>query len=552
MADSTRRTYAPHSYRRICDTCGLLRDIEDIQIRPGDVTICTYDMNERTRLELAQASANMIPFRVRPVPNPKPQNPYYPNTLEADEAALLNFVAIQVANRSRYFDVTTGAGASLPGDSIPALSRAAIYLYGMISEASRPARFLVQARSLLDTCAAYLASRQQGFGLSPSSTRSTDAFYGGFYEPGASYWYGEDAATSGLALLRAYAVTGTTYYLAAARAAASFLRNLQAIGSDGTHYPSTDAAGTSRLYTGGITNQVANVAGFYSDSRFYPSSLIALEFWTALQTVDSDQLVGADAVVTGFSTIPEKLLSDAIEDMRAFWENGTLDVYSNAVITGLSDTTPREFFNAYPTVKANTTVTGTGSWEYQDGGAATGTTVTAFNFAQGVASLYAVEGASEQATVVDEWLRLFTSNETFETPDATSPETLAATSTGDYDPVQSLATLLLVRDSTNSYAATAKNASSLYDWASFGVLSRMWAARHTATFKLSRLYPLGVVRRWDYGVPQDAVYDRIPLRGQCGLSYQTSFTSSINGVARRVNDLVAAACFGANYRESRT
>jgi len=109
--------------------------------------------------------------------------------------------------------------------------------------------------------------------------------------------------------------------------------------------------------------------------------------------------------------------------------------------------------------------------------------------------------------------------------------------------------VLLVRDSTNGYAATAKNGSSLYDWASLGLMASIRAARHASTFKASRLAALGKRLRFADGLPSDYVYDYISLRGRSGLTFQTGFTETIVGLSRMANDGVAAARFGNVFRQ---
>lgn len=529
MAYVTPDKFSP--YPRVCDICGKLRSIATMRKLDGITWVCDSHPGERTAIMLDLLNAHARPPQTWPNKDPKPQNPEYPNTLESDEGFLFSFIDRQIQAQCRFELVASGAGPYLAvGGAVPTMAWAVRYLYGLIVQGTRTA-MLPRARVLLGQAADYLLTRQYGSltGPSPLSTRATDAFFGGFLASGAVTWVTEDTSISGLALLYAYRIIGTKKYLVGARSAASFLRNVQAIGKNGTNYTSSDSAGVTRFYTGSLASEVADTPGFYSNSLFYPSALLALEFWNELTITDGDQSIGATATPTGFSTVPVVLMSVAMADLRLCWTNGILDSAAT-LINGLSSTTPREFFNAFPATKANfLSVVGTGRWEYADGGAATGTQITAQNFSRALSALYNFEGATSQVTTILTWLRSFTSNPDFETPDNTSDSVLARTTTGDYDPTVCLSTLLTVRDVDDSFAAIAINGSSLYDWGSFGLIANLLAATNMTSFKNSRLGPLNIRQRFYDGINTDGYYfDRIELRGLSGLTYQTAFASDVN------------------------
>ncbi len=507
--------------------CGNLRQIEEMH-KQDTLWVCTYDAGERVRTQLDRGNARQRPFTIRPVPHPKPWDNYYPNLLETDDAAVFNFLAQQVAAQCRFERVESGHAAyTSAGGSLPALSWAARYFFDLIQENARPL-LVPKAKELLGTIATFLLTRQAGSltGFSPSSTRATDAFFGGFLASGATTYVTDDTATSGLALLYAYRALETRAYLDGAKAAANYLRNVQAIGSNATQHTSTDAAGVGRLYTGAVCSEVLATVNFYSNHLFYPHGLLALEFWNELKATNGDQSIGATVAVAGFDSTPSQLLSRSITDMRTCWETGITDS-TGTLVNGFSSTTPREYFNAYPQAKSGFSVLGTGLWEYVDGNAAVGTQISGQNFGQAISSLYNYEGATSQVTTISDWLRTFTSNPDFETPDNTSTPVLYRTTTGTYDPVDSLSTVLQVRDPT-TLESTAINASSLFDWGVFGLMSRVWASRNTASFRASRLFPLNIVQRFFDGNPNDGLTsDRIILRGLSGLSMQTGFTSDI-------------------------
>lgn len=537
--------YVPWDPRRLCDTCGDWYRLSHLTRLPGNVWSCNDKcVGERSAVELSRANASQRPFLYRPVKNAKPEDPNNPDTFEADDGAILNFVARMVAATTRYESVVSGVGAPVSGDSIAGMAWAARYLYNVISDDKRSSAFIARAEELLASCADYLLTRQYGSPTGP--TAGATAYNGGVIDPGTTVLVTNDVAVAGQAFLYAYRVFGTAQYIVSARAAAGYLRNVQAIGSCATNFTSRDAPGTVRLYTGSLCSEVStSTFVFYSNHQFYPSALVVLEFWNELLTTDGDQTVGSDGIVSGFDIDPSQLLSESISDLRACWTNGIEDA-DGVTINGLSSTTPREFFNAYPELKVEFS-DGTGMWEFADGNASTGTTVTGINFAQALSSLYAYEGASAQVAAIDTWMYAFSSNADYETPDDTSDYTLARSDTGTYDPTMGIATALLVRDPDASYAAIAENGSIRYDWGAFGLLSALWSVRH-GTFAEARRSACGVNFRYDDGNTSDGLYkDRITLRGQCGLSYQTSFSIPTYGQA---NDVVKASQFGLSLRQA--
>jgi hypothetical protein len=554
MAYVTPDKFSP--YPRVCDVCGQLRSINTMRKLDNITWVCDRHTGERTAIMLDTLNAHARPPQTWPNKDPKPQNPHYPNRLEADEGALFNFIDQQITNQGRYENVTSGDGGTVAVDIVAAMAWSARYLYDLIIQNTRPERLIVRAKTLLATAATYIQTRQKGFGIT-SGGRAVDPFYGGVLEASASTYVTQNVAASGLALLYAYRVLGTQTYLLGARAAATYLRNVQAIGSNGAQFTSSDSAGTARLYTGAVASEVSTTVGvdpdeaFYSNHLFYPSGLLALEFWDELEETDGDQSIGATAAVIGFITTPAQLMSLSMEQMRECWADG-IRGSDGETYTGLSATTPREYFNAYPFTKPQFPVTvGTGRWAFFNGTHDDGTMISGQNFAIAIGALYAYEGASTQVLSVAAWLRTFTSNEEFETPDDTSASVLARSETGDYDATQGIASLLLVRDADDDYAAIAMNASSLYDWGAFGVLSPLWGSQYMASFKSARLLPLNITQRYQDGKLSDGLYfDRVELRGGSGLTMQTAFVNDV-GLSIMANDAVRAAQFGRSFREAR-
>lgn len=520
----TTTSYVPYDYRRTCDLCGNLFNISKM-FRKGPYTYCYAHAGERISEELDRGNARQRPFRILPVPNAKPIDHLAPDKFETEDADVFSLLELVRPAGARYAQVISGSPGPLVNadDVIPINAWAAGYYYGVIVDGHRSARWVTDCTARLRLAADTLLALQ-----TVSGTVATNSYYGGMIATGATNYYSENTATSGLAFLYAYRTLGDIKYLYAARGCANFLRNLQAIGSCGVYFPSSDAAGTARLYTGAVTNYVTSI-GMFADHAFYPSGLICLRFWSELKLTDGDQTIGATAAIAGqFTLTPAQSLSQSIADMRSFWETGVYDATRRTIVNGLSAATPAEVFNAYPASKPNTG-TGSGSWEYQDGGASTGTLVSALNIAMGVSSLYAVEGLSSQVLELDDWLQAFASNSAYQSTAAQgSVGALAQATTGTYDPKIAPSKYLLVRDPTAAYAATAKNGSALYDWGAFGLMSPIWSARRAGSFKTARNASVLERRRLSDGRPSDGYWDdRGYLRGRQGLSFQTDFFETL-------------------------
>lgn len=547
-------SYEPFDPLNICSLCGTLERKKSLRRLPGGLFACNRPgcANERTATELDRANARQRPFRILPVPNARPQTWNLPDNYQVDEGEILNFLSRAVANRARYESVVGGTPAPVPGGMLAAFGWIARYLYGLINENKRPVVMLTKARELLRTIATVLLSRQRGFGIT-SGGKAFDPWYGAFLASGDTVYITNDIAACGLAMLHAYRTFGTGTYLDSARAAANYLRNVQGIGAHGAWFTSSDALGTERLNTGAVCSEVSAVFGvdpgelFYSNHLFYPSGLLALEFWDDFMEEDGDQMVGATGLCfDAFVTVPEQLLSTSINEMRVCWSNGIRDS-ENETYSGLSVATPREFFNAYPETKPQfPSVTGTGRWEYEDGDAATGTMVSSQNFVIAMMALYAYEGASDQFTSINSWLRSFTSNPEFETADDTSPSDSYRSTFGDYDPTLTIATSLQVRDPEEFYV-TEINGSSIYDWGALGLLSPFWGTTYAAQFIQCRLTPLGRNQRYFDGTRSDGDhFDFITNRGLSGLGLQTAFGAPF--AVGMYNDAVRAAQFGMCFR----
>lgn len=527
--------FEPGTFLRPCDTCGIRFRANEL-VRGSDGHFrCRRWCAEQTQLDRDRIAA--ASDRRREAPPPPYGVPYTFGDTYEQEGILFNFLANQ-----RIVDSGWAGGArrgAAPGQTFRAGGQVQVtqgsysptsagetmrYLYQLIVENQRPTSWITRAREKLRELADWVYSRQFGIGTSPSATKSADPRYGSM--PGV--YLSAEIGCLGLGQLLAYKALGDSKYLTSARGFASFLTNLQQGGLLTTGFSSSDAAGTIPINYGTWTRTTGPLsAPFVFDHVYQPDSLICLEFLSALLAVTGDELQGADTTLSGLFTIaPQQLLSVSIANARAFWSVGAFDAYSGTTFTGLSTTTPHELFNSYPATKGpfsdGSTVIGTGSWEFEDAGAATGTLITGVYWAIALRALYAFEGYSNTVSGIWSWLMAFAANPAFE-PTTTSLSEDAPTVlglAGTYNPKLCLSTLLQVR--TSAGAATAMNGSSLYDFRCAGYLSPIQRGQDPGSLDVAKDFVTqGALIRpvdWDGGQSNGTTY--FMLTGQSGLDGQ--------------------------------
>ncbi len=264
------------------------------------------------------------------------------------------------------------------------------------------------------------------------------------------------------------------------------------------------------------------------DHRFYPGDLNGLTALAKLQALAGNITVGDATAVGVFNAATASTLSAMQTEALAFWTTGVADAGSTTAKTGMSTSTPFEFFEAF-----RSDLAAAGTWRYADGAAQTGATVTGMNFAKGLRALGAAFAA------VWTWLMTFTTNAAYQSAAGVTARALAAAETGDYDPTLALATVLTVKGAS-------QNGSSKYEWATMGLL----AAFNAAGLKAAK-DAIAVPRvRYDEPTPRRAETDYVGVRGRSGLSFQVSFTETVNAASRRVRDVVSAAMLMGAYRQA--
>lgn len=567
MSYTRSQTFVPGAYLRQCDLCGI-RYRNTHLIRGED----NFWRCKETCLEVPPLTRDRIAMQSqqrREAPPPKWGLPYDHRDAYPEEEESFNFLVTMPFRDPAWtggmrFGASpatapqdnsgrpVSAGATKASWSLAAVGETCRYLYSLITEDKRPAKWIALAKAKLREQADLLLANQNATG-----NADTNLLYGGFSQltftaTGASTFVLVDNAAAGLALLYAYLVFGEFKYLNGARLTANIIRAFQWSGNCANFYTSSDSAGVSRLATGGHCDTLTLDSGsgnYVFSSVFRPTSLLAVEFLSLLKTTDGDKLYGGLGATApqSFVTTGSALLSKMITDALAFWATGTYEISSGKTITGLSATTPRELFNAFPTTKPGFS-SGTGNWEYSDGSASVGTTVAGASFSLALRSLFAVNGYDSQVASVWAWLMAFGSNpanigpagsiitdyaiqSTLNSVNPTRPPTGQGNIVQpSYDPKLALATSLQVRDPV-TFAATAIEATgTTYAWQTSGDMAAIQTAHGAAAFRKAKdqatkermRVPVDLLSAINAGAYP--ISESILIRGTTGLAFQTPST----------------------------
>lgn len=549
--------FVPGQFLRQCDLCGL-RFLSGRLWRGED----GFWRCDRTCREVPAITRDKISAQSQhrqEAPPPPWGLPYDQKDSYSEEAQAFNFlVSMPVrdpnwpgglrlgAAPSDGFNVTTGAPSAMTATtySYPATYETCRYLYGLIVENARPASWIALARAKLRELADFLLTKQ-----TLSGTPDTNMVYGGFDQAalagGNPVYTLFDQAGCGLALLWAYRTLGDFKYIAGARACANTVRTFQWSDQVSNFFTSSDAAGTARLHVGGFTSQLSfsgTFGGLLYSSSFTPNGLQAVEFLSLLKSTDGDATYGGLGVTgpQSFVTSSAATLTAMIADALNFYTNGVFDALSGTTYTGLSATTPRNSFNAFPANKggAGFFPPGTGAWEYSNGNAIFGTQISGIQFPLALRSLYAVSGYNTQVASVWTWLMSFTSNPAFVGPagsiaiDAPIASTMLSVNpptppTGQgniiapsYQPKLCVAATLTVRDA--SLAPTAINSIALYDWEHVGLLAAIQGARDPGALrKAKEALIAGRTRFLPTLSGASVIQETLLMAGLSGLAFQT-------------------------------
>lgn len=513
-------------------------------------------------------------------PPPPHGTPFDRANAYAAEAQIFNFLCEQPVRDANwpggfrlglppydYVDVTNGGvGALAPnpqtdtvvggstGYSVLCAGETCRYLYGIINDNKRPLRWISVAKTKLRELADWLITKQRGFGIAPTATKTNDGLWGGVVSQDSLSFNGYiavDNASAGLALLYAFRVLGDAKYLVSAKASASFLRNMQ--------------AAPNPPYLGALPVYLFTIASI--SPAYYPSALIALEFWNELLTTSGDAQYGSDGTPAGFTAIPQQLLSLCIADLRGFWRTGARDATLGTVVNGLSSATLCEYL-----LQSDST-----TWQRIDGALATsGTIVIGRTIAMALRSLYAYEGYSSQVADVWSYLMALGSNPLFVTAAGTlATDYLCAVGTDAanpsapragqgnvvapfFNPKLTLSTAIEVKNivgNSEDYYWTLVTIPNLhrstYDWTTFGLMAAIQSAKDQGNFKKAKDAAVATRYRMPTTFVDFPVEETVLLRGSSGLAFQLSQFDdvNVNGVpSSRLASATAAAMIGNAFR----
>jgi hypothetical protein len=548
---------------RTCDICGANRPLH-AQRQVAGRYVCDWHRHY-VPYEVHEKNQKVKTFPVKAIKNAKPFDPI--DTHQEAEETLMAFLlanyqydTIQLPDSAPPRPMALFDTSAQPGTTgVMGAAWTAIYLHALVTENLRPYEMVARARAGLAEIADWLLTRIYAYPGRAGGLTSAHPGWGGFAYDGAvagasAFFYVYPTAAAGLALLRAYQVHGTAGYLDAARAAAWFCRNAQCGDRLASGFSSSDSAGSNRAHFGTFTRSMnVSVSGAVQqqDHLFSPAGLFVCEFLDALMDEVGDETIGSSDTSLAYSQSRAILISEAIAECRTFWRDGVNDAALGRIVTGLSSTTPYDSFNAYPATKFS--LTGTGSWRYDDDEQASGTTINFLDWALGLRGLRALEGSSATVTGLFDWVMTFGSNPAYELPTKTARGVTVAdydqryfwaSGLGTFDPSVAAPFDLKVRADG---ADVRMNASQAYHLGCSGLLAPLYSARQGVKFgALKAAMGQQRPRQRTTGGTEDGIYERLPLMGRCGLSFQP--TTLLNSTRRR--DVYAAAMTGLIYREA--
>lgn len=577
MSITRSQRFEPGTFLKACSICGFRFRANELRRGEDGFWRCVAYCLEVPAITRDKISAEAQ--KRKEAPPPPHGTPFDRKSTYAEEAVIFNFLCerpVKDANwpggirygvpPHSYVDVTNGgfgAIAAVPqtdpidpgfvGYSALCAGESCRYLYNVVNDGLRPLRWIAVAKAKLRELADWLITKQRGFGVSAASTKTNDGLWGGIINQNGSFpgYFTVDNAAAGLAMLYAFRALGDAKYLVSAKASASFLRNVQ--------------AAPNGAYIGALCTFIFSIASPGNTNQ--PDGLLALEFWNELLTTAGDAQYGSDGTPTGFTSVPQQLLSLCIADLRGFWRTGHRDQSTGTVVNGLSSASLCENF-------AHTT--GTDLWQRVDGTLAAGTLVTARNIAMALRSLFAYEGYSSQVADVWTYLMALGSDVQFKTAAGTlATDYLCAVGTNSanpptppagqgnivapsFDPKIALSTFVNAAANTNGldyyWNVSTSQTRCTYDWTTMGLMAAIQSSRDQGSLKKAKDATTTVRDRMPIAfVTGDApVEETALLRGSSGLAFQLSQFDDISLVtsapSTRLASATAAAMIGNAFR----
>lgn len=438
----TDRGHSPGDYPRVCDFCGHRWMFKQLVQKEPLRFACPDCAPGLTANQISRYNAKARPLRIRPRKHARDyiQTPIF----QFSEAAIFNFVA-EVAPK----------GERDGSDDILAAAWAAIYMADIISQGKRPLGWDRTARAVMSECLTYLLSLQL------DSTRA----WGGAISSDQVTTNTSVTLAAGVAFMKAYAITGTPAYLLAADNIAGHVRKIQCADLK-TFMPTVYPGTTSPYRVGGLPKSVVADDDAETSREYLIADVMALWFLDLLQDVrGANKVYGSGAA--GYATDPAGTIATMISELTTFVTSGAVVSGSGTLVPGLSATNPKIKYLA-----AQSGGIDSAEWEFPDDG------ITVVDLALALRGLHESGVGASQVTAMMAMLASSPSSPAHETPAGATAEAVLAGVSGTYDATLCPATVI-------HESSPFTNESSLYDWASMGLLSPILAATPT-TFKTSK------------------------------------------------------------------
>lgn len=441
--------YIKGDYKRACSICGhpwfFKRDMRYIG---QNRWACPDDAAGLTAEQIARHNSKVKPLLIRQVKHPLPR-------VERSDYLMAEAKAFRAVIDHATDAATLGPTGAIVGTTVNAprvAAWSALYLAGVISDATRPSAWTVQAKTKLAQIVTYLRTRQYGDATGPSPAEaSTSPLYGLLSLPGQTTVIPEVTALAGLAFLRAYSVLGDASALTSALLAAAGLRNSQRTDIMTAGY--TSDAGGGRRYLGGWTNTI-NTSTKAPSELFNNAGAVAIWFLTELAAIaGGSTVIGSTSAGPDFASAPSGTITQAISEAVEFYYTAKIpDASTGLPAAMISKETPSATFSSFMQVVS----TGSGLYGFYS---SPNHSLNGDVFSLAVRSLYEYEGYSTRVASMFEWLMSFTIDPT-------------SSSIFDYDQSFALTTLMTVRRSSLpvTYAGT------IYSLNCTGILAPLYIA----------------------------------------------------------------------------
>lgn len=545
---STTAPYSPRDFRRVCDICSVVYNRSQLRKRSDGYFYCPDDDDKRTAREKDRDAALQRRNRKVVYRDVKPRSEV--STYEQEEGRIFTFLTATGNGGvppGEYWDVTSGnGGTAVRPVRIDGAAWPAVYLYEVINENKRPARWIALAKTKLRSLADYLLTQQLGnpYAGYNYAAEVTATWYGGFvyipvtstfdgnlYRLDANYVFSRETAMAGLALLRAYQACGDGKYRDAAVNAATCMRRMQCGDLTTTRYATTVASGTARKHWGvwthwmKIEDQVgggvapeppteppfppppANTPAKFTnlinfDQYCSIDGMCAFAFLDALKAVVGDDTYGDAGAVGDFVSGTAATVSTMLSEAKAFWTNGANEEGSSTLIVGFSSATA--YSSGFQSAMSNGSAA---AWDAQN-------SVGSIDWAQALWGWHKVYGYDAKVADIWPWLQTATSPNA----PASTDRDLSGDVLGTFNAKYALVTSYTVGGQA---AGVPDDDSGIYNWATMGLLAGIQSVQDPGGLLAAKEACANKVHRYGEPSPRQGILDDILLIGYSGLGFQT-------------------------------